>query len=214
LPNGKVCRYSYKTLEKWASEYKRGGIDALMPGTRLDKGVSRALNDVAIEEIYRLKEAFPRLNATRIYEQLLQGSFITKDVSVSAVQRFIKRNDLKTARNPNMRDRKAFEEACFGIMWQADTCHVCRITEGGVSRKVYCIMLIDDHSRLITGGGLFYNDNAYNFQKVLKQAVKMHILIWFGQRILRHPGERLVESGRQSDSNRARKLLSPGKQSD
>jgi hypothetical protein len=32
-------------------------------------------------------------------------------------------------------------------------------------------MIIDDHSRLLVGGGLFYNDNAYNFQKVLKDAV-------------------------------------------
>ena len=32
-------------------------------------------------------------------------------------------------------------------------------------------MIIDDHSRLLVGGGLFYNDNAYNFQKVLKSAV-------------------------------------------
>ena len=32
-------------------------------------------------------------------------------------------------------------------------------------------MIIDDHSRLLAGGGLFYNDNAYNFQKVLKDAV-------------------------------------------
>ena len=32
-------------------------------------------------------------------------------------------------------------------------------------------MIIDDHSRLLVGGGLFYNDNAYNFQKVFKQAV-------------------------------------------
>ena len=28
-------------------------------------------------------------------------------------------------------------------------------------------MVIDDHSRFLVGGGLFYNDNAYNFQKVL-----------------------------------------------
>ena len=174
LPDGRVSRYSYKTLEKWVSDYNRGGIDALMPGSRSDKGVSRALNDTAVEEIYRLKEAFPRINATRIYEQLLQGSFITKDVSVCAVQRFIKHNDLKTARNPNMRDRKAFEEASFGIMWQADTCHICHITEDGVSRKVYCMMLVDDHSRLITGGGLFYSDNAYNFQKVFKSAISAY----------------------------------------
>lgn len=32
-------------------------------------------------------------------------------------------------------------------------------------------MIIDDHSRFLVGGGHFYNDNAYNFQKVLKAAV-------------------------------------------
>jgi len=32
-------------------------------------------------------------------------------------------------------------------------------------------MLIDDKSRLIVGGRFFYNDNSYNFQKVLKETV-------------------------------------------
>ena len=32
-------------------------------------------------------------------------------------------------------------------------------------------MIIDDHSRLLVGGELFYNDNACNFQKVLKSAI-------------------------------------------
>jgi len=32
-------------------------------------------------------------------------------------------------------------------------------------------MILDDHSRLIVGGQIFYNDNAYNFQQVFKNAV-------------------------------------------
>jgi hypothetical protein len=35
-------------------------------------------------------------------------------------------------------------------------------------------MIIDDHSRLLVGGSLFYNDNAYNFQKVLKDAISTY----------------------------------------
>ena len=73
-----------------------------------------------------------------------------------------------------MRDRKAFEEDALGKMWQADTCYLPYITESGQRRRVYCIMIIDDHSRFLVGGGLFYNDNAYNFQKVLKDAVAAH----------------------------------------
>ena len=171
LPDGSTVSYSYKTLEKWKSQYSIGGLDALMPSARSDKGISRALNDEAIAEIYRIKKEQPRMNATQIYEHLVRESFLPASVSVDSVQRFIRHNDLKSARDPNLRDRKAYEEDEFGKIWQADTCYLPYITEGGQTRRVYCIMIIDDHSRLLVGGELFYSDNAYNFQKVLKNAI-------------------------------------------
>ncbi len=174
LPDGSAFRYSPKTISKWVSLCQNGGIDALMPRERSDKGGTRVLTDTAIEEIYRLKEAFPRLNSTQIHRHLVEEAFIPASVSVCAVQRFVKKHDLKSARNPNMRDRKAFEEDAFGKMWQADTCYLPYITEDGQRRRVYCILIIDDHSRFLVGGGLFYNDSAYNFQKVLKDAVAAH----------------------------------------
>lgn len=171
LPDGSTARYNPSTISSWVSMYQRGGIEALMPRERSDKGATRALPDTAIEEIHRLKQAFPRLNATQIHRQLVKDSFIPATVSVCTVQRYIKRHDLKSAKAPNMRDRKAFEEDAFGKLWQADTCYLPHILEDGRRRRVYCIMIIDDHSRLLVGGGLFYNDNTYNFQKVLKAAV-------------------------------------------
>ena len=171
LPDGSSVTYSYKTLEKWKSQYSLGGLDALMPNVRADKGCSRALNDEAIAEIYRIKMEHPRMNATQIYEHLVRESFIPAKVSVDSVQRFIRHNDLKSARDPNIRDRKAYEEDEFGKIWQADTCYLPYITEDGQRRRGYCIMIIDDHSRLLVGGELFYNDNAANFQKVLKNAI-------------------------------------------
>jgi len=174
LPDGSTIKYSYKTPEKWLSDYRQFGIEALMPVTRSDKGSTRVLPDSAIEEIFRLKNEFPRINATRIHERLIRESFISASVSVCAVQRFIKSHNLKSARDLNMIDRKAFEEAEFGCMWQADTCYLPHITENGQSRRVYCIMIIDDHSRMIVGGALYYNDNAYNFQKTLKAAVSAY----------------------------------------
>ena len=171
LPDGSSVTYSYKTLEKWKSLYTIGGLDALLPNVRSDKGISRSLNEDAIAEIYRIKEEHPRMNATQIYEHLVREAFIPATVSVDSVQRFIRHNDLKSARDPNLRDRKAYEEDEFGKIWQADTCYLPYITEDGRSRRVYCIMIIDDHSRLLVGGELFYSDNACNFQKVLKDAI-------------------------------------------
>ena len=174
LPDGSTVTYSYKTLEKWKSQYSIGGLDALMPSVRSDKGIPRALNEDAIAEIYRIKEEHPRMNATQIHDHLIRESFIPASVSVDSVQRFIRRNDLKSARDPNLRDRRAYEEDEFGKIWQADTCYLPYITENGHPHRTYLIMIIDDHSRLIVGGEIFYNDNGYNYQKVLKRAIKTY----------------------------------------
>jgi transposase InsO family protein len=172
LPNGKIVFYSPGTLSNWESDYNRFGFDALLPKTRSDIGKTRKLTDVAIEQIYNLKNTFPKINATLIYHKLIEDGFINeKNVSISTVQRFIKNNDLKSARSINMKDRKAFEEEFSTGMYQGDTCYGPYITENGKCRRTYLIMLIDDKSRLIVGGRFFYNDNSYNFQKVLKEAV-------------------------------------------
>ena len=88
LPDGSTVTYSYKTLEKWKSLYNTGGLDALMPNARSDKGIPRALNEDAIAEIYRIKEEHPRMNATQIHDHLIRESFIPASVSVGCVQRF------------------------------------------------------------------------------------------------------------------------------
>lgn len=185
LPDGSTVEYKPKTIEKWVSLYNRGGFDALMPKERSDKGSTRVLSDTAIERIYQLKKDFPRLNATQVHAKLIQEGLVPATVNVCAVQRFIKRNDLKGARNLNIRDRKAFEEDAFGRMWQADTCYFPHITEEGKSRRVYAVCIIDDHSRMIVGSELFYNDNAAGFQKVLKDAVSAYGL----------PSKLLVDNG-------------------
>lgn len=174
LPDGSTFSYNPKTLEKWTEYYRKGGMEALMPKTRSDKGSSRALKDTAIEEIFLLKGKFPKLNATQIYFRLVEEGFIPSTVSVASVQRFIKKHDLKSARNPHVKDRKAFEAPFFGSLWQADTCYLPYISEDGKARRTYLIMIVDDHSRMIVGGRIFYADTAYNFQKVFKQAISTY----------------------------------------
>ena len=172
LPNGTTVLYTPGTLSNWESSYNRFGFDSLLPKTRSDIGQTRKLSDVTIEQIHILKNTFPRINATLIYHKLIEDDFINeKDVSISTIQRFIKNNDLKSARNINVKDRKAFEEEFATGMYQGDTCYGPYITENRQHRRTYLVMLIDDKSRLIVGGRFFYNDNSYNFQKVLKEAV-------------------------------------------
>jgi hypothetical protein len=89
------------------------------------------------------------------------------------VQRFIKAARLQSpALSGPFKDRKAFEAPYFGALWQADTCFLPYVPDSqGKRRRTYLIMIVDDHSRLIVGAHLFFEDSAYNFQKVLKDAV-------------------------------------------
>lgn len=171
-PDGSDYSFSPRTIEKWIGQYRKHGIDGLLPAKRKDCGVSRKITDDAANEIYRLKTEYPRANATIIHDMLIKDGFLPSSVSVRAVQRFIKANDLTSARNPNVRDRKAFEMAAFGELWQADTAYLPHITDdSGRSRRTYLVMILDDHSRMIVGGQIFFHDNAYNYQKVLKSAI-------------------------------------------
>ena len=171
LPDGREVIYSPGTMSCWESDYRKGGFDALMPRDRADRGKSRRLDADAISAIYKAREQFPRLTATGIREKLIADGVIRAcDASVATFQRFIKKQNLKGASAPGQRDRKAFEEEFCTGMYQGDTLYGPFIKENGVRRQTYCIMLLDDKSRMIVGGRFFYQDNAVNFQQVFRDA--------------------------------------------
>jgi len=170
--NGRKVKFSYNTFEKWENAYRKYGFDGLCPKRRSDAGTSRKIPDEAIAEIFRLKEKFPKANATLIYNKLIaDGYLLKKDTSLCTVQRFFRKNNLKMKLAQAPKDRKAFEEEFPCMMYQADTSYTLPITENGVKRQTYLINILDDHSRLIVGARFFYEDNAYNFQQVLKEAI-------------------------------------------
>jgi len=172
-PDGVTFQYSPGTLAKWVNLYKFGGMDELMPRARSDKGTVRRLSDECVNEIYKIKEKFPKLDAVQIHIRLVKDGFIPATVSPRTIQRYIKNNNLKNpAESGLMKDRKAFEEEFFGAMWQADTCYFPYVPdENGKKQRTYLLAVVDDHSRMCVGARLFFEDNAYNFQKLLKDAI-------------------------------------------
>ncbi|MDR0491080.1 MAG: DDE-type integrase/transposase/recombinase [Oscillospiraceae bacterium] len=175
-PDGTPFQYKPGTLSKWVGLYKFGGMEELMPRARSDRGSTKTLSDEAISEIYGLKEKFPRLNAVYIHGRLVREGLVPATASVRAVQRYIKLHGLKNpAASGPLKDRKAFEEPFFGAMFQADTCYFPYVPdENGKKQRTYLIAIVDDYSRMVVGARLFFADDAYNFQKVFKDAVATH----------------------------------------
>jgi len=107
LPDGRVFQYKPKTVSKWYQLYEKGGMEALIPRTRCDKGGTRVIPDEGERGIFRLKREYPRLNATQSREKLVQEGILAATVSVSTIQRYSKRQGLKGMEESSVKDRKA-----------------------------------------------------------------------------------------------------------
>lgn len=172
--NNRDYKFSTSCIKNWYLSYKRKGIEALQVKSREDKNSSRRLTYETIIRIQELRQQFPNITGSAIYKKLIKENYINKlDVSLSTVLRFIKKNNLKAGQICNI-ERRMFEMANVNDCWQADTSVGPYIKIDGIKYKTYIIMFIDDKSRLIMGYDIFFNDNAINMQKVLKNAIKTY----------------------------------------
>lgn len=114
LPGGGTYQFSPDTLERWTAHYRKSGMDGLMPKSRKDKGTSRVIDDEAGDEVARYLGEFPHASGVAIHDHLVRNSLIPATVSVRAVQRYLKEQNLHTPHECPPRVRRAFEAATFG----------------------------------------------------------------------------------------------------
>lgn len=170
--HGKEQNFSAATLKKWYLKYKKLGYEALIPKTRTDCHSSRKLSEESRNEIINLKEKYPHISGTLIYQKLSDMGYINpNDVSLGTVLKFIRDNSLLFSETENI-DRRAFVMEYANDCWQADTSHGPYLTINGKKTLTYLIAIIDDASRKIVGAKFFFQDNSLNLQEVLKSSIK------------------------------------------
>lgn len=171
---GKNIKITPKTVKNWYYKYKNEGLESLEKKKRKDKSNFRKIkDDSVIDKIIELREKYPRITTKKIYELLLKENYITEDVSIHSIFRYLKNNDLK-AIQVSRKEKKKYEHDYPNDSWQSDTSSGPYIKVDNKIEKVYLIMIIDDTSRLIVGYDFFFEDNGVNMQKVLKSAIKKY----------------------------------------
>ena len=174
LPDGTSKRFTASTIKHWFLKYRSCGIDALYPKGRNDIGLSRVLSEEAAQRIIEIKQQFPHITGTLVYQKLIEeGSVKASEVSLPTVLRFIKNNHLK-AQELEPEDRRAFELEYANDCWQADSSVGPFIKVNGKKKQTWLICFLDDASRLVTHAEFFFNDNSVNMQLVLKKAIQKH----------------------------------------
>ncbi len=173
-PRGVDTMISASTLERWYYAYTKNGFDALLPKRRHDTGRSRKLDADIIEQINYLKQEYPRIPATLIYQKLVENGSIHKgEISLSTVNRYINQFNHLNKYTTN-KDMRRYERPHINEVWCGDSSVGPYLIVDGKKKKVWIIAMMDDASRMITGIDVFFNDNFVNVMAVLKSAVRKY----------------------------------------
>ena len=180
LPDGRTRKFSVKTLERWAREYRADGAVGLRTKARSDLGSSRTLTLVVMVRIAEIMKEVPQIKCTVLLHERLEDreKLLEKGaVSVDTIRRFIRIHDLRNPVICEERIRKSFVVDHAGDLFEADTCYLFKIPdEKGNMKWVYIQGIMDDHSRRIVAAICYMNDSAENFQNTLFHAVSSHML--------------------------------------
>lgn len=179
LPDGRIRRYSVKTLERWAREYKTDGSEGLRLKARSDLGSSRSLTLVVMVRIAVILKEAPQIKCTALLRRLEKKEKLLEQgtVSVDTIRRFIRLHDLRNPVVCEDRIRKSFVVDNAGDLFEADTCYLFKIPdEKGRPQWVYIQGIMDDHSRRIVAAICYMHDSAENFQRTLFHAVSTHMI--------------------------------------
>ena len=173
MPYYGTRQYAPKTIESWYCDYMRGGIDALKPAIRGDKGCHRKIDMEIGEKILEKKKQYPKAPETLIYEMLIKdGAIAANKVSLATIYRFLKSMSKKgTLNSEEEKDMKRFSHQYINELWQTDLMYGPYITEGRKKKATYLFAYIDDASRLITHAQFYYAQNFDALRHSFKEAV-------------------------------------------
>ena len=176
-PNGQVVRLSPRTIEDWHYRYRRGGLDALKPRSRTDRGRSRAIPEPLANLILTLKREQPRRSIRAIIRMLERAGEVRRgELKKSTVHRLLRAHQVsrRPARS-SPTERRAFRHAHAGACGMGDVAHGPQaFDERGRLRKAYLHVIIDSATRVVPGTLWRAGERAVDFEATLKQAVMKH----------------------------------------
>jgi len=162
-PDGRSIRISRWTLDRWVTDWRRGGFDALVPSPRQSRPrTPQEIRDL----IAALKKENPSRSAAQIGRIIAAQRGWTPDDRT--IQRYIVREGLDSLTGP-------LQPAVFGRfeadepneLWTGDALHGPMV-EG---RKTFLFAFVDDHSRAVMGHRWGFAEDTVRLAAALRPAL-------------------------------------------
>jgi putative transposase len=173
LPDGSLRRFSVSTLRLWLRQYQRGGLDALHPRTRSDKGSFRALDDDTIEIVCRHRVQHRQVSV-KLFWQLLHDDGVMpegKRICEATLRRLLRTRGLdRPLRGPG-KARAKYEMPHPNDLWVADFMHGPRVQTHKGKRKAILCAIVDDHSRVLVGARFAFGEETADLLHAFRDAI-------------------------------------------
>jgi putative transposase len=171
--------YSVPTLERWYYAFKSGGLAALRPQTRADKGRARELAPEMRSLIADIRRERPAASVPLILAALeAEGRLERNAVSASTVRRFLSEAGLDrvAAQHGRERDkiRLRWEASGPGALWHGDVCHARGMHVAGRVEPVRIHALLDDASRYVVAIEARRAEREVDMLDLMMRALRRH----------------------------------------
>lgn len=162
-PDGRTVRITRWTLDRWITEWRRGGFDALVPSPRQSRPRTPP-------EVMELAASLKKENPTRSAAQIrrIMAAQLGWAPDDRTIQRMIVReglNALQAPASPAVFGR--FEADGPNELWVGDALHGPMV-EG---RKTYLFAFLDDHSRAVVGHRWGFSEDTVRLAAALRPAL-------------------------------------------
>jgi transposase InsO family protein len=173
IPFSDRRRVCVDTLLHWSVRYRTGGLEALAPRPRSDRGKTRIITPQVAQLIERLRRENPHRNGTTLLREL---ALVSEDgsapLSESSLYRFLKNRGLTKRELLRKTGFKKFEAEYANQIWQSDVMFGPYVErDGGGKRQCFLCAILDDASRLIPHAEFYPEQGLESLLHCLRQAM-------------------------------------------
>lgn len=177
-PHAAVSRtYAVSTLERWLYGYRSGGLGALRPKRRSDRGHAKALTDAQRELLLDIRRQHPRASASLIVRTLeTDGRLAPQQVSAATVRRLFRAHglDRQSMKSADADVRRRWQAAHPHALWHADVCHGPALKVDGKSVPLRIHAIVDDCSRHVMAIQACATERESEMLALVVKAVRTH----------------------------------------
>lgn len=178
-PGAKVGRkYALSTLERWLYRYKKGGLEALRPAPRSDRGRARELTAEQRDLLLDIRREHRAASVPLILHTLVAEGRLEKGaVSAATLRRLYVENGLdriaaRDGTGPKTRLRWQAEHP--GALWHSDVCHGPSLLVGKEYKPMRIHAILDDASRFIVALEAQHTERELDMLRLMVRALRQY----------------------------------------